>query len=127
MPVGQIDNLLKVIAVMNAMTGVNGPFTTHKDLYSTIDATNLGVTPWSHFNLYYQGEKSANPPLWRTEDFTMWFLNPLTMIHNLLSNPDFDGSFDYLPFQECHEHNNHWYKNFISRNWSWKQVVHLIY
>ena len=64
MPVGQIDNLLKIIAVMNAMTGMDGPFTTHKDLYSTIDATNLGVTPWSHFNLYYQGEKSENPSLW---------------------------------------------------------------
>ena len=69
MPAGQVDDLLEIITVMNAMTGREGPFTTHKDLYSTINATNLGDAPWSHFNLNYQGKKSANPSLWQTEDF----------------------------------------------------------
>ena len=69
MPAGQVDDLLEIITVMNVMTGREGPFTTHKDLYSTINATNLGDAPWSHFNLNYQGKKSANPSLWQTEDF----------------------------------------------------------
>ena len=54
MPVGQINDLLEIIAVMNAMTGGEGPFKTHKDLYNTIDVTNLGDAPWNHFNLNYQ-------------------------------------------------------------------------
>ena len=34
---GQIDHLLQIITVMNVMTGGEGPFMTHKDLYSMID------------------------------------------------------------------------------------------
>ena len=81
--------------------GGEAPFATHKDLYSTIDTTNLGDTPWHHFNVNYQGEKSKNPPPWQSKDFAIWFCNPLMVLHNLLSNPNFNGVFDHSPFQEC--------------------------
>ena len=126
MPTGQIDDLLEIIVAMNAMTGGEGPFKTHKDLYNTINATNLGDTPWNHFNLNYQGEMNASSPPWQTEDFPVWFRDPLTLIHNLLSNSDFDGGFDYSPFQEHDTENNHRYENFMSGNWNWKQAVCLI-
>ena len=96
---GQINDLLDIITAMNVMTGGEGPFTAHKDIYSTIDTTNLGDTPWNHFNLNYLGEQNKNPPLWQMGNITVWFHNPLTIIHNLLSNPDFNGSCDYSPFQ----------------------------
>ena len=126
MPVGQIDDLLDIIAAMNVMTGGEGPFMMHKDIYGTIDATSLGDAPWNHFNLNYLGEQNENPPSWQMDDFTVWFHNPLTVVHNLLSNSDFDGGFDYSPFQECNKDDNHWYENFMSGNWCWKQVVCLI-
>ena len=116
MPAGQIDNLLDIIAAMNAMTGGEGLFMTYKDIYSTIDATSLGDAPWNHFNLNYLGEQNENPPSWQTDNFTVWFHDPLTIVHNLLSNPDFDGGFDYSPFQEHNKDNNHWYENFMSGN-----------
>ena len=118
MPAGQINDLLQIVAVMNVMTGVEGPFMTHKDLYSAINMTNLGDAPWSHFNLNYQSDKGANPPSWQTKDFTVWFHNPLSVIHNLLSNPDFDGGFYYALFQKHNKNNNHQYENFMSGNWS---------
>ena len=62
--------------------GGEAPFATHKDLYSTIDTTNLGDTPWHYFNVNYQGEKSTNPPPWQSEDFAIWFCNPLMVLHN---------------------------------------------
>ena len=126
MPAGQIDDLLDIIAAMNAMTGGEGPFMMHKDIYGTIDATSLGDTPWNHFNLNYLGKQNENPPSWQTDDFTVWLRNPLTVIHNLLSNSDFDGGFDHSPFQEHDKDDNHQYENFMSRNWCWKQVVCLI-
>ena len=126
MPMGQINNLLEIIAAMNAMTGGEGPFKTHKDLYNTINVMNLGDAPWNHFHLNYQGKTNASSPPWQTEDFLVWFWDPLTLIHNLISNLDFDGGFDYLPFQEHDTENNHRYKNFMFGNWSWKQVVCLI-
>ena len=123
MPAGQINDLLEIIVAMNVMTGGEGPFTTHKDLYNMINATNLGDALWNHFNLNYQGEQSANSPSWQVEDFTVWFRDPLTIVHNLLSNPDFNGSFNYAPFQEHNKDNNHQYENFMSGNWCWKQAV----
>ena len=123
MPAGQIDDLLDIVAAMNAAAGGETPFTTHKDLYSTINATILGDAPWDHFNLNYQGETNKNSPSWQTEDFMVWFHNPLTVLHNLLSNRNFEEGFDYSPFQECDDNNHHRYENFMSRNWCWKQAV----
>ena len=95
---------------MNAMTSGEGPFKPHKDLYNTINVTNLGDAPWNHFNLNYQGKTKASSPPWQTEDFPVWLRDPLTSIHNLLSNLDFNRGFDYLPFQEHNTENNHCYK-----------------
>ena len=91
MPAGQVDELLNIIAAMQATSGEEAAFTSHKDLYDTIDATKLGDTPWNHFNLSYQGKKGDSPLKWQTEDFTIWFRNPWMVIHNLLSNPDFNN------------------------------------
>ena len=85
MPAGQINDLLDIVAAMNVAAGGETPFTTHKDLYSTINATILGNAPWDHSNLNYQGETDENSPLWQTKDFTVWLHNPLTVLHNLLS------------------------------------------
>ena len=90
---------------------------THKDIYSTIDTTNLGDAPWNHFNFNYLGEQNENLPSWQMDDFTVWFCNSLTIVHNLLPNPDFDRSFNYSLFQEHDKDNNHQYKNFMSGNW----------
>ena len=97
-----------------------------QDSQRSINVTNQGDAPWNHFNLSYQGETNASSPLWQMEDFPVWFWDPLTLIHNLLSNSDLDGGFDYSPFQEHDTDNKHQYENFMSGNWSWKQVVCLI-
>ena len=57
MPAGQINNLLNIIAAMNAMSVGEAPFTTHKDIYSTIDVTNLSDAPWDNSNLNYQARR----------------------------------------------------------------------
>ena len=56
-------------------------------------------------------------------EYKVWFRNPRTLIHNILSNPDFDGEFDYAPVQEYDVKGNHWFENFMSGNWAWKQAV----
>ena len=127
MPVGQVDELLNIIAAMQATRGGEAAFTSHKDLYDTIDVTKLGNAPWNHFNLSYQGEKGNSPLKWKTEDFTVWFCNPWMVVHNLLSNPNFNNGFDYAPFQEHDKDGNHQYENFMSGNWCWRQVVCIIY
>ena len=127
MPVGQVDKLLNIIAAMQATSGGEAAFTSHKDLYDTIDVTKLGYTPWNHFNFSYQGDKGNSPLKWQTEDFTVWFCNPQMVIHNLLPSPNFDNGFDYAPFQEHDKDGNHQYENFMLGNWCWRQAVCIIY
>ena len=114
MPVGQVDELLNIIAAMQAMSGGEAAFTSHNN---TINTTKLGDAPWNYFNLSYQGEKGDSPPKWQTEDFTVWFCNLWMVIHNLLSNPNFNNGFDYAPFQEHDKDGNHRYENFMLGNW----------
>ena len=64
MPVGQVDKLLNIIAAMQVMSGGEAAFTSHKDLYDTINVTKLGNAPWNHFNLSYQDKKGDSPPKW---------------------------------------------------------------
>ena len=127
MPAGQVDELLNIVAAMQVVSGGEPAFMSHKDLYDTINMTKLGDAPWSHFNLSYQGEKGDSPPKWQTKDFTVWFLDPWMVIHNLLSNPDFDKVFNYTPFQEHDKDGNHQYENFMLGNWCWRQAVCIIY
>jgi len=53
----------------------------------------------------------------------VWFWDPLMLVHNMLSNPDFKDEFDYAPFQEYDGPDNHWFQDFMSGNWAWKQCV----
>jgi hypothetical protein len=46
----------------------------------------------------------------------IWFRDPLTLVQNVLSNPNFKDEFDYAPFQEYDEDGNHWFQDFMSGN-----------
>ena len=45
-----------------------------------------------------------------TEDHEVWFRDPITLLENLLSNPDFKDEFDYTPYQEYKEDGSHCYE-----------------
>ena len=58
-------------------------------------------------------------------EFDVWFRNPRTLVHNLISNPDFDGEFNYAPFHKYDMARNHRFCDFMSGDWAWKQEVSL--
>ncbi|KAF7969588.1 hypothetical protein HWV62_26903 [Athelia sp. TMB] len=57
-----------------------------------------------------------------TQDFEVWYRDPRELIKNLLSNPDFDGEFDYSPFHEYDGDGNHHFQDFMSGDWAWHQA-----
>ena len=57
-------------------------------------------------------------------EYDMWFRDPHTLVHNLLSNPDFDGEFDYMPYKEFEPNGDRRFQNFFSGDWVWSQAVH---
>ncbi|KAF7967364.1 hypothetical protein HWV62_34649 [Athelia sp. TMB] len=119
-----IDTLLALWAASLAPYDDTPPFDSHKELYSIIDSCSLAHVPWESFTLKYK-DTSPNPaesPSWMRQDFEVWFRDPRELIKNLLSNPDFDGEFDYAPYHEYDEDNNHRFQNFMSGDWAWHQA-----
>ena len=124
MSAGSINTLLDLWATSLFRHSDQPPFTSHQDLYDTIDATPLGDVPWENFSIHYNGpQPEHNVPSWMDGEYEVWFHNPCTLIHNILSNPDFDGEFNYTPVQEYDVKGNHRLENFMSGNWAWKQAV----
>ena len=75
------------------------PFRNHKDLYSTIDSIPLGDVTWESFFLRYNGTRPDDEaPRWMDANYDIWFRDPRTLIHNILSNPGFNGGFDFMPY-----------------------------
>ena len=119
MSVGNINILLDLWLTSLFKHGDQPPFTSHWDLYDTIDVTPLGDVPWENFSVHYNGiHPEGNVPSWMDTGHKVWYHNPRTLVHNILSNLDFDGEFDYAPLQEHDMHGNH-----MSSNWAWKQAV----
>jgi len=119
-----IDVLLNLWAASLAPHNDTPPFNNHERMYETIDATSLGDVAWQSFSLKYNGELAGdNIPAWMTDEHEVWFRYPRELVQNLLSNPDFDGEFDYSPLQEYDTAGNHRFQNFMSGDWAWKQAV----
>ena len=124
MSAGNINILLDLWSASLFKHSDQPPFTSHWDLYDTINSTPLGDVPWVNFSVCYNGIHSeGNVPSWMDTGHKVWYCNPPILIHNILSNLDFDGEFDYAPLQEHDMHGNHRFKNFMSSNWAWKQAV----
>ncbi|KAH9979853.1 hypothetical protein BGW80DRAFT_1556544 [Lactifluus volemus] len=123
MPATQIDILLKLWEATLAKHGDAAPFSDHRDLYATIDSISFADTPWESFNVVHNDNKpDRDIPSWMTSNYDVWFRNPRTLLHNLISNPDFDKGFDYVPFREYDQLGNHRFQDFMSGNWAWKQA-----
>ncbi|KZP16263.1 hypothetical protein FIBSPDRAFT_749065 [Athelia psychrophila] len=126
MSAGNIDKLFKIWGSHSASSGGEAPFANHKDLYAAIDSTTVGDVPWESFKMKYSGalpdSEEGEIPSWMEDEHEVWFRNPHQLLQNLLSNTDFDGEFDYTPFQEYDESGNHRYQDFMSGNWAWRQA-----
>jgi hypothetical protein len=99
------------------------PFHDHQEMVETIDAIHGGDTPWQSFTASYAGAKPpSNIPDWMLKEHTIFFRDPLAVVRNIISNPDFDGQFDYAPYTEFEDEKQRW-TDLMSGKWAWKQAV----
>ena len=125
---GDTNHLLNLINATLATHGGKAPFHNHHDMCDIIDATTIGEAPWKHFKLNYEGPlpdgvSQEDAPAWMTEEHEVWFHDPVTLLENLLANPDFKDEFDYTPYQEYAADGSHCFRDFMSGNWAWQQAV----
>ena len=123
MSAGDINSILGLWAASLTVHNDEPPFSNAKDLYSTIDSTLLGDVAWQSFSLQYNGIRpTCDVPPWMLAEYDVWFRDPLTLVRNILSNPDLKD-FDYAPFQEYSADGTHRFKDFMSGIWAWQQAV----
>lgn len=122
MSASKIDELLKL---QSAYFGLESPFVDHKDMYSVIDATEVGSKTWQCFTVSYTGELPQDQPVpsWMKTEYEVWFRDPDEILSEQLSNPGFANDMDYAPKRVYGENNQRRYQDFMSGNWAWKQAV----
>lgn len=119
---GHIDELMDIWALSQA-DGGNSPFSSHEDLYATIDAIKHGDAPWKCFKTSYAGEIGRNAPSWQLAEYEVWYRDPETVAANLLDNPDLNGQFDYAPYIELDKNEKRRWSDFMSGNFAWRHSV----
>lgn len=129
MSAGDINFVTGLWAASLAPHNDSPPFAKVKDMYNTINSTPLGNIPWESFTLNYSGDPPeglgphGESPSWTTADYNVWFCDPHLLVQEMISNPEFKGAFDFVPYQEYSKDGQHRLGNFMSGDWAWKQVV----
>jgi len=121
----KIDALLDLWASSLYPHQAQPPFSNHRHLYQTIDATTAGDVKWQGFSAGYTGEiPTVNPPPWMLKKYNVWFRDPRQVARQILSNPSFSNEIDLKPFEEYStEDQTRQYKDFMSGEWAWEQAV----
>lgn len=121
MSAGEIDELMEILDG----DGNTPPFTDHKDLYATIDATERGHVAWQAFEVAYDGSDldAPNAPSWKRKNYTVYFRDPRAVLQQQLGNPDYKSEIDLSPRRVYDEKDEHVYENFMSGDWAWRQAV----
>jgi hypothetical protein len=123
-----IDFLCQLWAASLAPHHDTPPFSNHRELYRTIDATSVGGVPWQSVSFSYDTDgprpENVQVPTWMENEYTIWFRNPLLLFKNMLENPSFANFFDYAPHRQfANGIPSRRYENFMSGDWAWKQAV----
>ncbi|KAJ3563932.1 hypothetical protein NP233_g8618 [Leucocoprinus birnbaumii] len=103
------------------------PFQSLKEMYGSIDRIPHGDLDWQSFTINYpqSDETGAEHLSWMAQKFEVWHHDVLKVIEGILSNPDFDGEFDYSPYQE-YINGEHCFQNVMSGNWAWRQADKIV-
>lgn len=118
---GDIDVLMRLWA--STTPDHCAPFENHHDMLTTIDSIQDGDAPWSSFSAKYSGTPPrTNPPDWMVKEYTVFYRDPLTVIRNMISNPSFNGEFDYSPYMEFEDELRR-RSDMMSGDWVWEQAV----
>ena len=125
-----INELLDIwySSFLDADLNQHAPFADRAHLLATIDDIEVGDAPWHAFAVRYSGEIPAtNAPKWMTDEFVVCYRDPELVIDNFLDNPDFDGQFDYVAYEEykLDDDDDRIYSNYMSGGYANEQSVSL--
>ena len=119
-----VDRLMDLWTASMIEVGGVAPFASGEDLLDQIDQIKLGHVPWHSFTAAYSGDEPPSPdsPLWMREEYEVWFRDPREIVHNIIGNPEFSNSVDYIPYRDFTNGKRRW-SELMSGDWAWEQAV----
>jgi hypothetical protein len=94
-----------------------------QDMFAAIDKINEGVVPWTTYMFRYTGPQPETPPAWMTRIYEFNVQDILAVLETLLASEEFDGHFDYIPYEEYNPDGNRIYSNLMSGQWAFTEAV----
>lgn len=118
-----------LLAAMTAAAGeqMKPAWNDAKDMYATIDSIREGSTTWRQAIFRYNGKLPKNPPHWMMEDYVLYYRDVEEVLHEQVGTPEFDGEFDYVPFQEFDGGGDRVWTNLMSGDWAYQKAVRIFY
>jgi hypothetical protein len=130
----KIDELMEIWAAYQCAqddspddTDSSPPFANARDLYNTIDATEVGDIPWNGFTITYDGEVPDNPPNWMSTLYEVWYRDPLLVMESQIGNRDFANEMDFAPKRVFSQTRTRQFCDLMSGDWAWEQAVQLFF
>jgi hypothetical protein len=100
------------------------PWKTTKEMYDSIDSISVGGEGWTTYKLSYCGpQPDGTPPWWMQETYELNIRDVLSVFEEQLASKEFDGHFEYMPYEEYDQAGSHIYSNLMSGNWASHEVV----
>lgn len=93
------------------------------DMFETIDAIPYGDVAWTTFQLKYNGPITPHTPAWKLKTYTIYTRNALHVVESIAGSADFDGRWDYVPYEEFSAPGCRRFTNVMSGTWAFKKAV----
>jgi Plavaka transposase len=104
-------------------TAEDVPWRNADALYETIDAIQVGDTPWMTYKFSYTGPKPLTPPAWMEETYELNTRDALLLLEQQIATSEFDGQVEYVTYQEFNVKEDRIYSDLMSGDWASREAV----
>lgn len=99
------------------------PWKNSDELYETIDTIRSGDIGWKTYKFHYKGPKPLTPPTWMETSYELNTRDALAVLEQQISTTEFNGQFEYSPYQEYDSEGDRVYSNLMSGYWATREAV----
>ncbi|KAF5334445.1 hypothetical protein D9611_014474 [Ephemerocybe angulata] len=115
----------KIQAIGSAECG-ELPWSSAKDLYSTIDDIQQGNAPFKTVHFKYNGKiPEHNAPAWMTATYELCVRDVRHVLHQQLDTPDFEHQFHPRPYRQFQSNGDGVWNDLFSGDWAWKEATEI--
>jgi hypothetical protein len=121
-----INDLLMLWTANNVAyhDGAEPVFENIKEIHKVIDDSSYGPTSWEKLVFRYPPDAvDDNSPKWKSQPYIVHTRNSLRVVEAIAGNPEFDGRWDYAPFEDYDRNGERQYSHLMSGQWAWDMAV----